>query len=221
MLKERGESWADYKDMSWGMPLAFAQSELIRAALHLRNGTLYVPPTGSGPPIALCPLSELGDLGPDRRDIWDGFEEGTGRTPYRAVWGHVAEDLRTLHPKPNRYLVALPSARKGRPLRQAVELWKGAGRIVLGERVWLNTTHQLAVRLDEKVLANVWWPLALNGDEAQEKALMLWINSTLGLLLALAEQQETRGPGSTSRNQSGLTCEFWIRDYSRPRRSLN
>lgn len=186
--------WSEFKDTSWGLPVAFAHAELIRAAYHLHRGTLYVPGKGTAEAIPLCRLDELGELGPDRRDIWDGFEESSTPTTFPAVWGHVAETMKTLHRQPNRYLAPLPGARTGRPLRKALDLWKKAGRIVLAERAWLNTIHQLAVRLDEPVLANVWWPLALqDDDEDAEKALMMWLNSSLGLLLALADRQETRG----------------------------
>jgi hypothetical protein len=43
-------------------------------------------------------------------------------------------------------------------------------------------------------LSNVWWPFALNdGLEEFEKAPVLWLNSTLGLLVLLANREETRG----------------------------
>ena len=42
----------------------------------------------------------------------------------------------------------------------------------------------------------MWWPVSLRGQFANqsfEKALALWFNSTFGLILLLANRQETRG----------------------------
>jgi hypothetical protein len=48
--------------------------------------------------------------------------------------------------------------------------------------------------LDASVLSNVWWPLALRqASEEDEKALTLWLNSTLGLIMVWAHREETEG----------------------------
>jgi hypothetical protein len=58
----------------------------------------------------------------------------------------------------------------------------------------MNTQRLAAVRLDNKVLSNVWWPLLLFDENDQmEKALVLWLNSTLGLVILLAHRQEVQG----------------------------
>ena len=48
--------------------------------------------------------------------------------------------------------------------------------------MWSNT----------KVLSNVWWPIRLE-DISIEKALAVWLNSSLGLLTILAQRTSTRG----------------------------
>jgi hypothetical protein len=51
-----------------------------------------------------------------------------------------------------------------------------------------------AIRLDTNVLSNVWKSVALREtSEESEKALVLWLNSTLGLILFWTYRQETRG----------------------------
>jgi hypothetical protein len=49
--------------------------------------------------------------------------------------------------------------------------------------------------MSRKVLSNVWWPVALQSDldEAAVKALVLWLNSTPGLLILLGHRLETQG----------------------------
>jgi hypothetical protein len=61
--------------------------------------------------------------------------------------------------------------------------------------MWLNTQRLTAVLLSEPVLSNVWWPLKLRDglDDRHAKVLTLWLNSTLGLFLLLANRVETRG----------------------------
>jgi hypothetical protein len=74
-------------------------------------------------------------------------------------------------------------------------LWSGAGKVLIAERMRLNTQRLTAVLLSEPVLSNVWWPLRLRDglDDHHAKALTLWLNSTLGLFLLIANRVETEG----------------------------
>jgi hypothetical protein len=66
---------------------------------------------------------------------------------------------------------------------------------MLAERMWLATQRLTAVMLDDPALSNVGWPTRLLLDDVRmEKALALWLNSTLGLLLMIAHRVPTRGP---------------------------
>jgi len=61
--------WSDLRALPhWLFPFAFAQGELVKTLLQLyRDGVFnetYLP---------LCPLQQLGELGPDVRDIYDGL----------------------------------------------------------------------------------------------------------------------------------------------------
>lgn len=97
----------------WLFPCAFAQGELVMTLLRLwRDGTF------NETRLPLCPLQQLGELGPQRRDIYDGFEilEGTSTpTDYPAFWGHDAATVTTLHQSPNAYLAPLRRPRPKRP----------------------------------------------------------------------------------------------------------
>ncbi len=48
------------------------------------------------------------------------------------------------------------------------------------------------MRSETRVLSNVWWPIRVE-DAAIEKALTVWLNSSLGLLTILAQRTSTRG----------------------------
>ncbi|MBM4302413.1 MAG: hypothetical protein FJ121_12975 [Deltaproteobacteria bacterium] len=180
----------------WMLPGAFAQSDLIRAAYHLMQGKLWLPGGGVQGHIPLRPLKDFASLGPDGRDIHDGFRLSEALTAYAAFWGHESESIYTMEQKPNIHLSPLPVAKISRPLRRVEDLWPLAGKILLGARVWLYTRRLWAVRLSEPVLSNVWWPVSLKEKykaDIYEKALVLWFNSTIASLMLLANRQETRG----------------------------
>jgi hypothetical protein len=190
-------NWEGCKDWPiWLLPCAFAQSDLIRAAYYLLQGQLWLPGFGLQGPLPLAPLHNFGSLGPDGRDIHDGFRLSRAKTAYAAFWGTDTQTIQTLAQEPNAYLSPLHRAKKGRPLRRVEDLWPLAGKILLGARLWLFTRRLWAVRLERPVLSNVWWPLSLQekfDNELYEKAFSIWFNSTLNLLMLLALRQETRG----------------------------
>ncbi|MBI2918400.1 MAG: hypothetical protein HYY01_10455 [Chloroflexi bacterium] len=188
--------WTSIREGLWMWPCAFAQSDLVRAARSLTQGSLWLPGSGVVGAVQLCPLGDMGTLGPDVRDIHDGFRLATGKakTAYPAFWSHDASKVLTLAQSPNRYLSPLARASKGRPLRKATDLWPRAGRLLIAERTWLKTQRLAAIRLGESVVSNVWWPVTLSHNaEEREKALALWLNSTLGLLVLWSHREETRG----------------------------
>jgi hypothetical protein len=198
--KKMGEAvsfaWDDLRNReSWMLPCAFAQTELIRATYHLLDGKLRLPGSGQTAAINLTLLKKLGELGPDRRDVYDGFELTEEKTAYAAFWGHDAESVQTLSQPVTHHLNALSQARKGRSLRKAEQLWPRAGRLLIAERMRLNTQGVFAIRLPQPVLANVWWSFTPIHEinKAAEKVLTLWLNSTLGLLILFANRDETEG----------------------------
>lgn len=190
--------WSELKEQEhWLLPWAFAQADLVRAARHLLQGGLWLPGSRRRDDLPLCPLGELGTLGPDVRDIADGFRLSTAKTAYAAFWSHKSGQVTTMRQSPNAYLSPLPTAKQGRPLRKAVDLWPRAGDLLLAERLRLNTHRVTCVALDQSALSNVWWPLRLKSRLAtvtRKKALTLWLNSTFGVLVYCALRLETQGP---------------------------
>jgi hypothetical protein len=187
-------TWVDIRDGSWMPPCAFGQSDLLRVAHHLVKGSIHLPGVGVAGKIELCPLRQLGDLGPDARDIHDGFRLAKGITAYPALWSHDASVITSLAQVPNQHLSPLHRAKAGRHLRNVDLLWPKAGRMLIAERLWLNTQRLVTVRTETPVLSNVWWPLRLvEQNDDYEKALVMWLNSILGLLILFSHREETRG----------------------------
>jgi hypothetical protein len=136
----------------------------------------------------------LGILGPDRRGIHTSFKQTKILTPFVALWGHEAETMRCLTLKANAYLS--PRSKKQLPSLNAEHLWQYASNCVFVERLRVNTQNLVAARINKPVLSNVWWTFKLNRKKLsiqREKALVLWSNSTLGLLILLSNREETEG----------------------------
>ncbi|MBO9308763.1 MAG: hypothetical protein J7551_03150 [Chloroflexi bacterium] len=179
---------------NWMLPCAFAQIDLIRTARDLLRGELWIPGVRRRTALNLCRLSELGDLGPDRRAIHNAFELSRRRTLYRAFWGHDSRQVVSIAQKPNKYLRARSTAAPKTQLGCPENLLPRSSQLLLSERMRLNTQRLFAVRLSQPALSNVWWGFQLNRqDERHEKALALWLNGTLHILMALANRIETHG----------------------------
>jgi hypothetical protein len=67
---------------------------------------------------------------------------------------------------------------------------------MIAERLWINSQKLTTVRVSQKSLSNTWWPVSIKNEtqcEAEEKIITLWLNSSLGILILLANRVETRG----------------------------
>ena len=171
----------------------FARADLLRSALRLLDdGQVWVPGEANTAPVPLCRVDALGQIGPDRRDVWDGFELTAATTAYPIVMNHDTQQRKRMVAPPDKYLAPLVTPRPGRRLKPLDQLWSKSGRLLVSERLWLQTTRITAMRSEVNVLSNVWWPVRAE-NEAIEKALAVWLNSSLGLLTVLGQRTSTRG----------------------------
>ena len=171
----------------------FARVDVIRSAVRLLDdGEVWVPGGESTASIPLCGLGELGQIGPDRRDVWDGFERTDAVTAYPMVENHDTEQRRRLTAEPDKYLAPLVKPRTGRNLKPVAQLWPRSGRLLISERLRLDTARIVALRTETRVLSNVWWPVRIE-EIPVEKALAVWLNSSLGLLTVLVRRTSTEG----------------------------
>lgn len=176
--------------------MQFARADVTRVATGLLHDGLVAPPGGTGTGhVALCRLSDLGEVGPDRRRLVDGFEETQSETPYAMVKGHDTEHRKSVTCSVDGYLSPLVAPKGGQRPGYGDHLWRKAGRLLVAEGFRLNTARVFAMRADTKVLSNVWWPVQVE-DAQVEKALALWLNSSVGLLGVLATRTSTEGPWS-------------------------
>lgn len=189
--------WSAIKRTFWSWPCAFADVSLNRVTYSLLNDRRHcLSIDGSRTSLPLVALGDIASLGFDCRDIHDGFAIAQTRTQYAALWGHDSQKRTTIEQEPNAYLRPLGKAKERRPLRDAAHLWTKAGRLLFAERLRFNTMRTPAVRATERVLSNTWWPATMHDSrraEELEKTLVLWLNSSVGLLILLAHRIETEG----------------------------
>ena len=171
----------------------FARADLIRSAFKLLDdGEVWVPGGGKDADVPLCRIDELGQVGPDRRRLVDGFDRTGSVTAYPLVAGHDTEKRKSLICSPDAYLSPLAKPRGGQRPGYGDHLWQQSSRLLVAERLRLDTTRVVAMRSEERVLSNVWWPVRTE-DLTTEKALAVWLNSSLGLLTVLAQRTSTEG----------------------------
>ena len=108
------------------------------------------------------------------------------------VEGHDTEQRKSIVCSPDAYLSPLAIPKGGQRPGYGDHLWQQAGRLLISERLWLETTRVIAMRSDTRVLSNVWWPVQMD-DAGHEKSLAVWLNSSLGVLTILAQRTSTRG----------------------------
>jgi hypothetical protein len=176
----------------WGG--AFAQVDLLRHARFLAAGSVYV--SGEKPArIPVVELSRIAAIGPDCRDVHDGFSVESHLTAFPAYWNHNAESDTSLKASINAWLNPLSAAKPGRKLRKAADLWPRAGRLLIAERLRLTSQRIAAMLLPQLVLSNTWWVVRLTSDDERAyKALTLWMNGTPGLATFLLNRVPTEGP---------------------------
>lgn len=170
----------------------FAQSELLRSCWALEQSQFRIPGSRTPAQLPLCRLDELGAIGPDRKRIHEGFKvTTTDWTPYPAFWGHDSSKVFNISQESNARLAAWLESPRGPDY--GAHLWERAGRILLVERLWPITHSVLAVGFENEVLGNTWWafkPRRMGRN--REKALLLWLNSSLSLLLYFGRRVVTR-----------------------------
>jgi hypothetical protein len=173
----------------------FSQTELLRAWFLLHRGNIRIPGDDTDYPVSVCDLGSLGELGYDRRDIHDAFEPAPGDwTPYAAFWGHDASKVRTIAQESNNSLAARTTAPAGRKLKSAQAVWSKAGPILLAERIRFNTHRCIALGFNAPVLGNTWWSFRTEKlSKEATKALLLWLNSSLAILLYYSRRVVTEG----------------------------
>ena len=166
---------------------------LAGAAMALRAGKLALPRLERPLPLPIVRLGELGERGPLDRDI-NGVESGKDGRPrgpfdihptaraamasYPVLWRHdAARETR----------LAVAADAEGRPRAgqgaRAAALWnRAATRLHFNRDFQINSQPLAACLTPRASIGGPAWPGFRPHDEAWEAPLLLWANTTLGLL---------------------------------------
>ncbi len=179
---------------NWILPFLFAQSELNKTAYFLEKDRLHIPGKKDKYHLEFFCLEDIGHLGFDRRDVYDAFEKVDEETGFPTFWSHKTEECVAIQQKPNGYLNPLSKARTNRKLRKYSAIWEKSSNLLLAERFAASTNRLITIRLDQNVISNVWWNLILKEEYLHlDKAIALWMNSTIGVISVLRSREDTHG----------------------------
>ncbi len=169
-------------------PAGVRDPGLIDSLMALCEGTLLLPRVRASYPVPLTRMKDVATRGPVHRDINGSGGRGafdieairdSGVPTYPALWAHDADRERQFVVQPDTEGIA----RKGCEQR-AIETWqKYASRLHHNLDFQLNSQSIAVCITPEKSLGGTAWPNLLPVHDSYEKPLLLWGNSTLGLML--------------------------------------
>lgn len=131
-------------------------------------------------------LGQIAKIGPDGRGLRGMFVRSKvpDQKAMIALWDHRTDYTQTMSAAHDTYVSAKPGK-----ARQANALWEQRGTLLLAARARLNTARLVSVRLPQRVLGSAWVPCKPFGkDENKEKAICIYLNSTVGILAILGNR---------------------------------
>ena len=157
----------------------FISPYLCRRSTELAQGDLF-------PQVRLETIAEIG---PEGRRIRDAFTRSElpdveGRV---ALWHHDTEVMQSLAAQSDTHIVAKPAQSN-----LAARYWQQRSTLLLPNRMRLNTVRVLTVKLDLPAVGSAWSPCNLRcadtDRENLEKAICVYLNSTIGVLALLGDR---------------------------------
>jgi len=170
---------------NWGMLCAFPNYHLNNIIIEIFSGKLF------GKKIPITPLGRIADvvgLAVRRGTFHNVFQQVKTRIP-EAIPALIGgeEDIRErITVRSNAWVICKNS-----------KYLSTASKFLVPDRIWVDTTHANALYCDEPVVCNIFFGLkqkeGVKLSENHFKALILWLNTTWGILSILANRTETRG----------------------------
>ncbi len=159
---------------------------LAQFMLSLAQGVFSHPRTNQIGNLPITTLGSLGNRGLVHRDIigdpprgpFDKIPLQTSTPTYPALWNHDAEQERSFIVQPDCELRVRP----GQAERSA-NIWEhSVSRLHLTLDFRLNSQSLAACFTPEKSVGGTAWPNFIPADDASQSVILLWFNSTLGLM---------------------------------------
>ena len=171
---------------NWGRICAFPSPSLNKIVSEIFLGKLY----GKNMPMTflgnIANVVGLAVRGGTFHDVFKQVKNGTPESIPALIGGgeHVR---RRIAVNPNAWVIC----KKPRYLLTA-------SKFLVPDRIWVDTVHVMALYCDTPVVCNIFFGLrqkesGVKLTEDMFKALILWFNTTWGILSILANRTETRG----------------------------
>ena len=170
---------------NWGRLCAFPNHRLNSIIIEIFSGKLF------GKKIPITPLGVIADvvgLAVRRGTFHNVFQQVKTRIP-EAITALIGgeEDIRErIKVRSNAWVVC-----------KNPKYLSTASKFLVPDRMRVNTTHAIALYCDEPLVCNIFFGLkqkeGVNLTENHFKALILWLNTTWGILTMLANRTETEG----------------------------
>ena len=178
------QEWPELRirEGNWGA-VQFLSGYLCNQFVRMKEGELFSP----------CLLGDISEIGPDGRGVRGMFNRSGMPSPEGmiALYDHKTDHVQSMATKTDSQI----TAKLGKE-RQAGNLWKQRGTLLLPMRLFLQTTRVLSVRLDTPALGSAWVPCKLKAtgieSEALEKALCVYLNSSVGVLALLGDRSNKK-----------------------------
>ncbi len=162
----------------WGA-VQFLSQYLCEKFVALRDG-------GLSQSVALGNIANVGPAGQRIRDAFtrSAMPDAQGRV---ALWQHDTEVTQSMAAKWDTHIVAKPPK-----AHLADSYWRQRGTLMLPQRMRLNTVRTLCAKLDTPALGSLWAPCRFTivepSKEVLEKALCVYLNSSIGILALLGNR---------------------------------
>ncbi|MEM1873033.1 MAG: hypothetical protein QXS85_04850 [Acidilobaceae archaeon] len=170
---------------NWNRFVFLPEREVVEIGLRVLEGDLSI----LGLKVPVARLVELAEsIGIDRHQFHDHFSYSSSKTPYPIIYGGGEEVRVSMLVKPNAHAIC-----KTGKAREIFERF--SGRVLVPDRIRLSTAHAIAMYSETPILSNMFYAVKLKKPVAEaEKALVLWLNTTWGILSVLMSREETEGP---------------------------
>ena len=171
------------KEAGWGAA-RLLDASIAQVAHSLSSGKIWLPATSTPESLPVAQLSEVGRLGVhDSMIILKSHKgpfvraESSPTATYPSLWNHDADAEKFLVCRPDSALRVKP----GMELR-AAKLWETASRVHLNRDFTFGSQALAFAFTEQQSAGGRVWPNVILDDERFEVCLMVWGNSTLGLV---------------------------------------
>ena len=177
-----------FRSNSWN-GIGIRDASLARFMRNLTQSRLVMPQTRESCEVPVCRMGDLGRRGYLDRDINGRTRDGRPRGPfdiepiisfpeYPVLWAHDAARERQLVIAADRQAQIRPECDE-----RAVQLWReGARRLHINRDFQLNSQSLAACMTERPSIGGRAWPNFICREPAWETPLVLWANTTLGLI---------------------------------------